>query len=202
MNKNFFGIGKDYLKNGHKEEAFNAFEQGATLGDAKAIFGLAIMYYHGWWVEENIAHAQELFASCFDELNRLASENDGDAAYILYSCYDCLSNERFIEYDDEKALEYLELSAELGVPDGMFMLGVALRCGTLLPIEYDDVEALNLFEKCAALGMPEAMLEIGDYYFKTDSQKARKWYEKALEAGEEEAKERLEYLENGRDLWL
>jgi hypothetical protein len=122
-------------------------------------------------------------------------------AFILYRCYDTLSTESFVEADDDKALEWLELSADFHYMDAMYWLGIAYMGGTMLPVEYDEYEAKELFEECALIGgMPEAMVELGNLcYCRRDLDGARKLYEKALEAGEEDARQRLEKLEKGED---
>ena len=201
MNKTFFGIGKDHLKSGDYSAAFDIFEQGAELGDTKSIFGLALMYEHGWAVEKNKRYAAELFASCSEELHRLATmEEDPEAAFILYRCYDDLATERFVEPDADAALEYLEFAADFHYPDAMYWLGVAYMGGTMLPAEYSEEAAKELFENCALMGMPEAMIELGNIcYWRKDLDGATEWYEKALEAGDESAKLRLEKLAAGEN---
>ena len=201
MNKTFFGIGKDFLKNGDYSSAFDIFEQGAELGDAKSIFGLALMYEHGWAVEKNKTYAAELFASCSEELHRLATmEEDSEAAFILYRCYDDLATERFVESDADAALEYLEFAADFQYLDAMYWLGIAYMGGTMLPAEYSEEAAKELFENCALMGMPEAMIELGNIcYWRKDLDGAKEWYRKALAAGDESAKQRLEKLVAGEN---
>lgn len=201
-NKNFWETGKELLKNGAREEALDIFTEGHKSGDAKATFGLALMHYHGWAVDEDKALASELFTSCYDELYRLAAmDEDREAAFILYRCYDTLSTERFVEADDDKALEWLELSADFHYMDAMYWLGIAYMGGTMLPVEYDEWEAKELFEECALIGgMPAAMIELGNIcYWHRDLEGAREWYEKALEAGDNGAKQRLEKLAKGEN---
>lgn len=201
-NKNFWETGKELLKNGAREEALESFTEGHKSGDAKATFGLALMHYHGWAVDEDKERASELFESCSKELHRLAAmDEDREAAFILYRCYDTLSTERFIEPDDDKALEWLELSADFHYMDAMYWLGIAYMGGTILPVEYDEWEAKELFEECALIGgMPEAMIELGNIcYWNSELDAAKEWYEKALEAGEDGAKQRLEKLAKGED---
>ena len=201
MNKTFLRTGKDHLKSGDYSAAFDIFEQGAELGDTKSIFGLALMYEHGWAVEENKTYAAELFASCSDDLHRLATmEEDPEAAFILYRCYDDLATERFVEPDVDASLEYLELAADFHYLDAMYWLGVAYMGGTMLPAEYDEGAAEALFEECALLGMPEAMIELGNIcYWRKDLEGAKEWYEKALEVGNESAEQRLGKLAAGEN---
>ena len=200
-NKNFWETGKELLKNGAREEALESFTEGHKSGDAKATFGLALMHYHGWAVDEDKERASELFESCSKELHRLATmEEDPEAAFILYRCYDDLATERFVEADADAALEYLEFATDFHYLDAMYWLGIAYMGGTMLPAEYSEGAAKELFEECALIGMPEAMIELGNIcYWKRELDTAKEWYGKALAAGDESAQLRLEKLEAGDD---
>ena len=152
-------------------------------------------------VDEDKEHAARLFASCFNELRRLAEqEEDAEAAFILYSCYDDLSTESFLDADADHALEWLELSAQLKYPDAMYWLGIALAGGTLLPILPDTDEAIALFEESASMGFIDAMVRLGDHYYYSDPDKAKSWYKNAINRGNTDAAICLVRLESGKDL--
>lgn len=189
-----FEIGAEQLLHGNKAEALAIFQRGADAKDPRCIFGVALMYYHGWGVKENRGHAKKLFNKCSGELHRLA-KTDGEAAYILARCYDTLSSEKFTKNDDDKALDLLEFAAEKEYPEAMYWLGVAYIGGTMLPVMPDWDEAEYYLKKCADLGMPSAMNKLASLYdMSSEDDEAAKWRQMAIEYGYDESTDSMREL--------
>lgn len=197
-NNSFWKLGKTKLSNNDFNGAFVDFAVGHIQSEAKSTFGVALMYYHGWAVEADTARAQDLFNSCFAELKTLANAGDGEAAFILYSCFDVLSEEKFIEPDDDEALYWLERAAELKDLDGCFWLANVYLCQTMLYVDFDTDYAIELLEYCVDNDMDEAMIELAEIYERCSyPNRARSLYKRASELGNEKAIKRLK--ENKED---
>ena len=202
MNDNnlFWKWGKEKLAKGDREGAFTDFAVGNSECDAKATFGLAIMYYHGWAVDEDRTRAQELFDSCFGELQLLANVGDGEAAFILYRIYDIAATERFVPADDILALEWLERAAELHDLDGCLWLAIAYLGGSYIFVDYDPDYAIEMLEYCVEQNMAEAMVVLGEQYIYDDISKAKTLFERAVALGNEEAAEMLKELDKRKEV--
>ena len=190
-----FTTGFDYVKKGLYNKAAEIFTEGYEKNDPKCTYGLALLHLKGWHLPEDEAYATKLFEDCFNKLEAMANDGDAEAAFILFTCYYSLSEERFIDPDFDLAFEWLDTAADGEYPDALFWLGIASMCGTLLPVAPDLELGLSLLIECAEMGMSEAMLELGDYYTPLDIDEAKEWYQKAIDLGNKDAEERLSALD-------
>lgn len=85
-----------------------------------------------------------------------------------------------IEWNNEKALEYLIKAADAGDPKALCEIGVYYQNG--IGVEVDEEKAFEYFIKAADAGEPLAACKVGAYYSeKQDYENAKKYYQIAVE---------------------
>jgi TPR repeat protein len=107
------------------------------------------------------------------------------------------SNGLGVERSKEKALEWVEKSANQGCVKGLYNLGTMYDQGTEVPQNYK--KALELYKKAAEKGLHLGMNAVGTMYGKgkgvaKDYAQAKEWYLKAAEKDLPEAKYNLAQL--------
>ena len=116
----------------------------------QGVESLAMVYFNGELVEENIGRAHEL-------LQQAAELGSGSAIYRIGWMYErgCLSENP----DYVKALEYYEKAAALGNNDGYCRAALYLANGYAGVT--DEAKSKEYYEKAAAQGSAYAMVELG-----------------------------------------
>ncbi len=116
----------------------------------QGVESLAMVYFNGELVEENIGRAHEL-------LQKAAELGSGSAIYRIGWMYErgCLSENP----DYVKALEYYEKAAALGNNDGYCRAALYLANGYAGVT--DEAKSKEYYEKAAAQGSAYAMVELG-----------------------------------------
>lgn len=162
--------------------AFDLYKQAADNGVSQAMVELGELYMLGEGVEKNLEEAIKWY--------RMAADNGNtDAMCVLSVLY---YEGEDVDEDFGEALHWALEAAKLGDNIGMNNMGVFYEDGL-----GDYVASMAWYELAASYGDPEAMLYIGDMYsdgrgVEVDFDIAKEWYKKALDAGCEEAQERLD----------
>ena len=116
----------------------------------------------------------------------LSKENNPMAQYALAFCY---AQNKGVDTDFNKAIEYLNKSAEQGFAPALVELaGVYCSCLPDLNISQDFDKALSLYKKAAEQGFPMAQLMLGRMYengwgVRKNIKKSKEWYKKAESQG-------------------
>lgn len=118
------------------------------------------------------------------ELEKAAKANDAEAIFVLASMYATGEGEKF---DQKKALELFEKSAQLGSSNAMLQLGLIYRNGNQV-VKKNDQKALMWFEEGAKKGNPSAIHNVGLAYYKglnvkQDRAKAFTYFIRSAELG-------------------
>ena len=96
--------------------------------------------------------------------------------------------------DNAEAVKWYRKAAEQGYAIAQYNLDYSLVSGH--GVEKNPTEALNWYQKAAEQGIAKAQTIVGIYYHqKGESAQAKYWFEKAAAQGEEEAKKRLEMIQ-------
>ncbi|RJE69305.1 hypothetical protein AMS70_18500, partial [Acinetobacter sp. JS678] len=118
------------------------------------------------------------------DLEKAVKANDAEAIFVLASMYATGEGEKF---DQKKALELFEKSAQLGSSNAMLQLGLIYRNGNEV-VKKDDQKALIWFEEGAKKGNPSAIHNVGLAYYKglnvkQDRAKAFTYFIRSAELG-------------------
>lgn len=113
---------------------------------------LAMMYFNGEGVEQDIAQTEQLYLAALENGYSYAAMRLG----LLYE-------DGYIgEADVEKAKKYFELAAEAQVSEAIYHLGRFYRYG--IAGEKDEVKAFDLFKQSLELGFIDANVDLGLAY--------------------------------------
>lgn len=160
------------FKEGEYFDSFMLLRKTAEENHPASLHLMALLYYHGLGVEEDVQTA-------FEYLNRAAELDYIEAILDLGLLYE---NGYYLQKDYPKSLELYTHAAELGSTEAMNYLGVLYRAehGATL-VERDYASAMSWFEKAAGLGDPYAMCAIAELYLKghgveADELSALDWY--------------------------
>jgi TPR repeat protein len=82
------------ILNDNYKKAYDIYKAGIEKGDLNAEFGLAEMYYNGWYVEKDEQRAIQIFNKIYKPIHRKAKwhKNDSESQLIIF----CLS-----EWDEQ-----------------------------------------------------------------------------------------------------
>ena len=123
---------------------------------------------------------------------------NGEALFTIGNFY---AEGKGVERDDKKAFYYYEKSAECGYTDGLNMMAFALLYGQVgdFIVEKDVYKAVEYFRLSAELGSMVAQRWMGICCLEgigvaKNSSEAMKWFNMAVEQGDEESKQILEKL--------
>ena len=169
-------------------DTIKVLQEKASGGDTAAMIKLGRIFLTGNEdIEINYAEALRWFESA-------SAKGSGEAMAHCGLIYYCGGNG--VEMDQPKGLSYYKASAEKGDSLGQFLYGNILLDGGNLPA------ALAWLEKSAGQGLLKAQLELGDFYYNTDSASAVKWYKRAADQECPAAMNNLAYLwaEQGTEL--
>jgi TPR repeat protein len=122
------------------------FERGASLGMAKSMQALGMIWYHGSGVPKDLRRAHDWW-------QKAAEKGDAEAAYNLGSMY---FRGKGLRRDAEKGLAYWRQAAAAGSAPAMNGLGGAYLEGQGVP--KDPVEAFVWFRLASGFGHAPANL--------------------------------------------
>ena len=183
---------KMYDNAGDYEHAAEWYRKAAELGDTESQYRIGHMYSVGMGVPELEDEAVKWFSIA-------ANKGHAEAQFGLGIHYYCDRDDR----DYEKAFRWLKKAYDQGTTDAAFLLGQCYIYGQGTPKDPDKgIEALEM----AADNTPEftefpedmyeAALLLAELYdegdiIQADELKAVQWYERAADAGSDEAEARL-----------
>ena len=182
--KLFFKKAKHAYDRKNYIQAFALFMQAAELGNADAMFFLALCYENGNGTKTNLEKAVEWYKKSA-ELGNAKSMNN------LGLCY---QEGKGVNQAHLQAVIYFQKASELGNAYAMNNLGIAYRDG--LGINPDMKKAFEWFKKSAELGNANAMNNLGNCYFygrgiEQNYEKAVELYLKAVDKLDSEAIQNL-----------
>lgn len=160
----------------------------ANANDKIAQRKLASMYYYGNNVDKNHKKA-------FEWYQKSAIQGDENSQNMLGIMYRYAYG---VEADINKSISWYKKSVEQGNHYAMNNLG-HLYITTEEDIQKDYKEAFKLLNQSQMQGNNSAMSNLGlmyenGYGVEKDAEKALKWYKKAYERGNKEAKKRIDIL--------
>lgn len=171
------------------EKAYAEYEKAYIMGVVEAAFNLGNCYYNGWGVKRDYGKALEYYNETEQKLKEKFDEKIIKGDYAL--CYYKVG-----EY--EKAVEWFKKAESVGeLTDGSHICAY----GACYFEYYNNYEvAIEYFNKAAEVGNGSAMYNLGycyenGYGVVIDLQKAKEYYQIALEKGNSGAKAALERLE-------
>lgn len=133
-------------------KALELYRRSADSGSPIGLYLVAHCYQHGIVVEEDHAVSDSLYAKSFDELMKLAPEEDIYVLNFVGSAYYWGDG---VKTDREKAFGYYLTSAEKGNPETQCKIGNCYESGQGTAKDMDN--ALLWYRKSAAQGYPDAL---------------------------------------------
>lgn len=142
------GTGFDAYKSGDYETALNEWQPLAEQGDARAQFGLGLLYADGFGVPMDDARALDWFG-------RAAGQGDANAQYRLGVMH---QNGWGVPMSDEAAAAWFEKAAEQGITEAQVALGqvYAASYSSL----FDPVKAYQWFAVAMELDDHDANMKL------------------------------------------
>ncbi len=174
-----YTLGWNYGANYNVEQASLWMEKAAEHGFVMAKLALCNWYLQG-------PPAVQDFGAAVKILEDLVKQNNAMAQYVLALCY---AQNKGVDADPEKAMEYLKKSAEQGFAPALVDLG-GIYCSGMpaLNISQNYNMALDLYRKAAEQGFPMAQIYMGKMYengwgVEKSKKKSEEWYKKAERQG-------------------
>lgn len=133
-------------------KALELYRQSADAGSPIGMYMVAHCYQHGIVVEEDHAASDSLYGKAFDELMRLAPQEDIYVLNFVGSAYFWGDG---VKADREKAFGYYLISAQKGNPETQYKVGNCYETGE--GTAKDMEKAKEWYEKSAAQGYPDAI---------------------------------------------
>ncbi|KAJ3041645.1 hypothetical protein HDV00_008922 [Rhizophlyctis rosea] len=202
--RNGQGVPKD------EKEAAKFLKMAADLGDHNAQYNYGAICMKGLGVEKNEPEAARYFKLAADgglgveedkkeaiRYYRLAADGGDVDAQCAFGRYLLTSTKSL---DERKvAVEYIKKSADKGLDDGQYLMGLLMDSGIDNLLEKNEREAIRYYRMAAAQGHQEAQWNVGCMLEKgkgctRDEKEAIRFYELAAKQGHEGATERLRLL--------
>lgn len=133
-------------------KALDLYRRSAEAGSPIGLYLVAHCYQHGIVVEEDHTISDSLYAQSFDQLMRLAPEEDIYVLNFVGSAYFWGDG---ITPDREKAFGYYLTSAQKGNPETQYKIGNCYETGQ--GTAQNMTEALRWYQLSAAQGYPDAI---------------------------------------------
>lgn len=206
------------------EKAFEYFKKAADKNNAKAQFYMGELYYDGNGVKQNYSEAVKWYTKAANNRNLDAMEmvgvcyhygkgvkknlqqavswyrkgSDKGHARCQYALAMCYWHGEGTKQNKNLAFDLLQKSAKQEYPWANNKLGLIYEKGE--GRKPDIEKAMEYYQAAADAGLDVAMYNLGVnlYYEMNDTEKAKEWLEKALEAGFEDAREILNEIAPGR----
>jgi len=179
------------------EKAAEWFLKSAEQGDSFGEFSVAICYYDGEGLPEDLLTANRWFRRAVVGLRKAAAEGDAESQQKLGACYD---NGRGVAKDPEEAIKWFRKSAEQGYSQGQFSMGHVYLLGREGVVEPDYDEAVKWLRLAVAQDNSNAQNALGycyehGYGVQQSRSEAIEWYRKAADQNNKTAKENLRKLQ-------
>ena len=177
------------------DKAFKLYKAAAEKGLVNAIKKIADCYYNGYMVTQDYDEAAKWY-------KKGAEKNHAESQNMLGICY---AWGRGVEQDRVKCFLWCLKAAEQGLAAAQYNVGDDFYTGYAVYNDEANVtnydEAYKWFVKAANQGYLKAMYSLGECYrqgrgVSIDIDKAKEWYQKASEGGNEDAKNALENFDD------
>jgi hypothetical protein len=160
--------------------AFTGFRKLADQGNARAQFGLGVMFDSGRGIPKDEQQAMAWYRKAAEQGHASAQFNLG----VMFA------NGRGVPKDEQQAMAWYLKAAEQGDAISQFNLGVMFDNGRGVP--KDEQQAMAWYLKAAEQGVARAQFNLGSMFANgrgvpKDDQQAVAWYRKAAEQGEARA---------------
>ncbi|MBF4490659.1 sel1 repeat family protein [Psychrobacter sp. N25K4-3-2] len=168
-----------YYGSNRGSDSFKLMKRLASQGDARAQINLAMMYYGGTDVRQDLAKAIEW-------AEKPARQGNAEALFVMGVMH--------TQKNDAKAFEFYLQSANQSYPSAQNMVGLAYKEGR--GVQQDYAKALEWVQKAANQGYPSAQYELSLMHAKgigvqQDNAKAFEWYLKSANQGNVQAQSNL-----------
>ncbi len=177
--KDSYNISEHLSKRGDYLEQKWWLEKAAKQGYVLAQYSLAVMYYNGEGVEQDLPQAIKWF-------EKAAEQDFAQAQYSLAVMYD---QGEGVEQDLPQALKWYERAAKQGDARAQYSLAMMYDQGEGRSASY--ITALKWYEKAAKQGHARAQHNLAVMYYKRggaqDLHRVLKWYKKAAKQGDARA---------------
>lgn len=188
----YYETGRSYLygtdgKEVNFEEAYSNFEKAEEAGKTEANFYLGILCDYYGYPQTDFAQAKTYYEAC------------GDNPYAQISLGYLYYHGQGVEEDEERAKELFQAAIDQGCVEGYS----ATASIALYEENYEKAweDANKALEGTEQLYLASAMSTIGRIYQKglgpeQDYDKALEWFQKAADAGYEDAEQYIEYVKS------
>ena len=161
---------------------------------------IQFLYDNRGYNEEDLPHASDVNKQLLNVINNVllpaCEEGNQEAVYWMFFAYDRGIG---VEWDEDKALEYLKRLADHGYPNMQYAMGECYRSEDVVfnaHVRKMNSEAVKWYTKAAKQGNEEAMYRLGKCFRdkssgKRSCRKSFLWYKRAAERGHKEAMEEL-----------
>ena len=75
--------GRLAITNGEHQKGYEIYKNGIDCGDIRADFGLAEMYWRGWYVPQRCDTAREIIDRIYKKLYKMAKHGDSEAQTVI-----------------------------------------------------------------------------------------------------------------------
>lgn len=209
-----FNLGVFYYKQNNTSEALKHFTHAANNGHLEAMFNLGILYQtdtknpehikkSNYWLNKasTLGHRQASKSLAINQLSYLAIDASAGNRDAIKNYTDlCITHH--IKIDNNRLINWLYKSAELGNSDAMVDIGNFYTYGTP-PVTQDYQQAIHWFTKASDLNNDQAMNLLGLIYLEgrgatINKQIAIDWFTKSVALGNDKAMVNMAniYLEN------
>ncbi|MGE6362164.1 tetratricopeptide repeat protein [Psychrobacter glacincola] len=164
-----------YYGRNRESDSFKLMERLASQGDARAQINLAMMYYGGTGVRQDLPKAIQW-------AEKPARQGNAEALFVMGMMH--------TQKNDTKAFEFYLQSANQGYPSAQYELSLMYEKG--IGVKQDNAKAFEWYLKSANQGNSQAQSNLGAMYdqgigVQQDYAKAFEWYTRSASQGDARA---------------
>lgn len=166
-----------YYGRNRESDSFKLMERLASQGDARAQINLAMMYYGGTGVRQDLPKAIQW-------AEKPARQGNAEALFVMGMMH--------TQKNDTKAFEFYLQSANQGYPSAQYELSLMYEKGKGIGVQQDYAKAFEWYTRSASQGDARAQFNLGRMYHfgkgvQQDDAKARDWLGKSCKNGFQDA---------------
>ena len=166
-----------YYGRNRESDSFKLMERLASQGDARAQINLAMMYYGGTGVRQDLPKAIQW-------AEKPARQGNAEALFVMGMMH--------TQKNDTKAFEFYLQSANQGYPSAQYELSLRYEKGKGIGVQQDYAKAFEWYTRSASQGDARAQFNLGRMYHfgkgvQQDDAKARDWLGKSCKNGFQDA---------------
>lgn len=189
LNQDKYAEGKAAFDNGDYSRALELAQPLAEQGYADAENLMGIMYAKGLGLPQDIDLAKQWYDQAIEKGHMKAQNNLG---------LEYLTGE-YLPQDFDEAMRLFQLAADQGFAPSQYFIGLMYASGE--GVAKDDDESVKWFHEAAKNGFAPSQVVLGIAYqggigVPQDLEKAAYWFQMAVDQGNEEARIKLDELNN------